>query len=112
MAAVTRARRGRLRRAVAPDRRCYPVRDLGRAITVGRTRTPESPMSPQHETTHQDHAVVAKYLLEAHGKECQLETALKGQLALAQRSPVQHALRDHLGVTRRQIGALERRIDE
>jgi ferritin-like metal-binding protein YciE len=69
-------------------------------------------MSPQHETTQQDHAVVAKYLLEAHGKECQLETALKGQLALVQRPPVQHALRDHLGVTRRQIGALERRIDE
>lgn len=66
----------------------------------------------QHETTDQDRAVIAKYLLEAHGKERQLETALKAQIAVATRPGLEHALVDHLSVTKRQITALEQRLDE
>lgn len=69
-------------------------------------------MATKHKTTDADRAVIAKYLLEAHSKERQLETALKAQIAVAQRPGLEHALEDHLGVTQRQIRTLEQRISE
>jgi ferritin-like metal-binding protein YciE len=65
-----------------------------------------------HKTTDRDRAVIAKYLLEAHGKERQLETALKAQIVVARRPGVDHALREHLVVTREQIRAIERRLSD
>ncbi len=65
-----------------------------------------------HKTTAQDRAVIAKYVLEAHGKERQLETALRAQIAGAKAPEVEQALVDHLDVTRDQIGALEQRLAE
>jgi ferritin-like metal-binding protein YciE len=65
-----------------------------------------------HKTTPQDRSVIAKYVLEAHGKERQLETALQAQIAGAKSPAVEAALTDHLGVTRRQIKALEKRLGE
>ena len=67
---------------------------------------------PTHETTDQDRVVITKYLLEAHGKERQLETALQAQIAQAQNPILEHALVDHLAVTRDQIRALETRVRE
>ena len=61
--------------------------------------------------SEQDQAVLVKYLVEAHGKERQLETALQAQIALASHPAAKHALSQHLSVTRRQIDALEDRID-
>jgi ferritin-like metal-binding protein YciE len=63
-----------------------------------------------HQTTDRDRIVLAKYLLEAHGKERQLETALQAQIKLARRPGLEHALSDHLQVTRDQIDALEHRL--
>ncbi|MDQ8046226.1 MAG: DUF892 family protein [Solirubrobacteraceae bacterium] len=65
-----------------------------------------------HQTTDRDRVVLAKYLHEAHGKEQQLETALKSQIALAQRPGFEHALHEHLMVTQDQIVALEQRLYE
>lgn len=67
---------------------------------------------PTHETTDRDRAIIAKYLLEAHGKERQLETALQAQIAVARRPGLDHALRDHLEVTRKQVRAIEQRLSE
>jgi ferritin-like metal-binding protein YciE len=67
---------------------------------------------PTHETTDRDRAIIAKYLLEAHGKERQLETALQAQIAVARRPGLDHALREHLEVTRAQVRAIEQRLDE
>ncbi len=67
---------------------------------------------PTHTTTDRDRAVIAKYLIEAHGKERQLETALKAQIGIARRPGVEHALRDHLLVRQRQVRAIERRLSE
>ena len=55
---------------------------------------------PKHDLTDRDRAVLAKYLLEAHGKERQLETALTAQIAVANRPGLEHALTDHLDVVR------------
>lgn len=65
-----------------------------------------------HATTAKDRSVIAKYVLEAHGKERQLETALQAQIAGAKLPELQEALVDHLEVTRRQIDALESRLEE
>ncbi|MBJ7473327.1 MAG: DUF892 family protein, partial [Solirubrobacteraceae bacterium] len=65
-----------------------------------------------HKTTDKDRAVIAKYVLEAHGKERQLETALQAQIAGAKNEKVQQALVDHLDVTKEQISALESRLVE
>lgn len=62
--------------------------------------------------TNQDRLVLGKYLIEAGSKERQLETALQGQIALAQSPLLRHALQDHLVVTRRQIGAIDARVAE
>lgn len=67
---------------------------------------------PTHQTTDRDRAIIAKYLLEAHGKERQLETALKAQIAVARRPGLDHALREHLEVTREQVDAIEERLDQ
>lgn len=67
---------------------------------------------PTHTTTDGDRVVIAKYLVEAHGKERQLETALQAQILIAQRPELEDALTDHLEVTRRQIDAIERRLSE
>ncbi|UTI66088.1 ferritin-like domain-containing protein [Paraconexibacter antarcticus] len=55
-------------------------------------------------------AVLVKYLNEAYGKEEQLQTALKAQIALAQRPTLKRALTDHLKVTKAQSRALKARI--
>lgn len=60
----------------------------------------------------QDQAVTAKYLLEALGKERQLETVLQAQIGIASHPSAKHALSQHLAVTRRQVEALEERLDE
>jgi ferritin-like metal-binding protein YciE len=65
-----------------------------------------------HKTTPRDRAVIAKYVLEAHGKERQLETALQAQIVGAKAADVEEALVDHLAVTRKQIAALEERLAE
>lgn len=65
-----------------------------------------------HTTTAQDRAVIAKYVLEAHGKERQLETALQAQIAGAKLPAAEAALTEHLAVTRKQITALERRLGQ
>lgn len=65
-----------------------------------------------HKTTAKDRAVIAKYVLEAHGKERQLETALQAQIAGAKLPAAEAALTDHLAVTRKQITALERRLEQ
>ena len=65
-----------------------------------------------HKTTSEDRAVIAKYVLEAHGKERQLETALQAQIAGAKNPDVKEALVDHLEVTKEQIDALETRLGE
>lgn len=65
-----------------------------------------------HKTTPQDRAVIAKYVLEVHGKERQLESALQAQIIGAKNPDVQQALEDHLEVTRDQITALEARLVE
>ncbi|MDO9353845.1 MAG: DUF892 family protein [Solirubrobacteraceae bacterium] len=65
-----------------------------------------------HATTDKDRSVIAKYVLEAHGKERQLETALQAQIAGAKLPELQTALVDHLEVTRRQIKDLESRLSE
>ncbi|MEN0015633.1 MAG: DUF892 family protein [Solirubrobacteraceae bacterium] len=65
-----------------------------------------------HTTTARDSAVIAKYVLEAHGKERQLETALQAQIVGAKSPDAEAALIEHLAVTRRQITALEKRLSE
>jgi ferritin-like metal-binding protein YciE len=65
-----------------------------------------------HKTTKTDRAVIAKYVLEAHGKERQLETALQAQIVGAKSPDAEAALIDHLEVTRKQIRALEKRLTE
>lgn len=66
---------------------------------------------PTDPLTDRDRLVLTKYLIEAGSKERQLETALQGQIALARSPLLEHALRDHLDVTRRQIKAIDRRVD-
>lgn len=61
-------------------------------------------------TTPARDAVLVKYLNEAYGKEEQLQTALKAQIALAQRPTLERALADHLKVTKAQARALKARI--
>ncbi len=61
--------------------------------------------------TNRDRLVISKYLIEAGSKERQLETALQGQITLARSPVLRHALVDHLKVTRRQIDALDARVD-
>ena len=61
-------------------------------------------------TTPARDAVLVKYLNEAYGKEEQLQTALKAQIALAQRPTLKRALTDHLKVTKAQSRALKARI--
>lgn len=57
-------------------------------------------------------AVLVKYLNEAFGKEKQLETALKAQIASASRPQLKKALQDHLKVTKAQARGLQKRIKE
>ena len=57
-------------------------------------------------------AVLVKYLNEAFGKEKQLETALKAQIALANRPQLKKGLQDHLKVTKAQAKGLQKRIKE
>jgi ferritin-like metal-binding protein YciE len=63
------------------------------------------------ETPARD-AVLVKYLNEAYGKEQQLETALKAQIALAQRPQLKKGLQEHLKVTKAQSRGLKKRIKE
>lgn len=56
--------------------------------------------------------MIAKYLLEAHGKERQLAVALRAQIIGAKDPEVEAALVDHLDVTHEQITALEARMDD
>lgn len=65
---------------------------------------------PKDPLTDRDRLVLSKYLIEAGSKERQLETALQGQIALARSPLLEHALTDHLAVTRRQIQAIDRRV--
>lgn len=51
-----------------------------------------------------------QYLNEAYGKEKQLETALKAQIALAQKPILKKRLREHLTETKAQARGLERRV--
>ncbi|MBO9534752.1 MAG: DUF892 family protein [Solirubrobacteraceae bacterium] len=69
-------------------------------------------MATHHTTTAADEALLAKYLHEALGKEQQLVTALQAQIAVAKRPGVEHALVQHLEVTRRQVNALQLRLDD
>jgi ferritin-like metal-binding protein YciE len=55
--------------------------------------------------------LLVKYLVEAYGKERQLETALKAQILIAKRPALHTALVDHLKVTQDQIEGLAKRID-
>jgi ferritin-like metal-binding protein YciE len=55
-------------------------------------------------------AVLVKYLNEAYGKEMQLETALKAQIALVSRPTLKKGLQDHLKVTKAQARGLKARI--
>lgn len=57
-------------------------------------------------------AVLVKYLNEAFGKEKQLETALKAQVAMAKRPQLKKGLQDHLKVTKAQARGLQKRIKE
>lgn len=57
-------------------------------------------------------AVIVKYLNEAYGKEMQLETALKAQIALATRPTLKKGLQDHLKVTKAQARGLKKRMRE
>lgn len=61
-------------------------------------------------TTPQRDAVLVKYLNEAYGKEMQLETALKAQIALVSRPTLKKGLQDHLKVTKAQARGLKARI--
>src|ERR1700709_2163460 len=63
------------------------------------------PLSPASQL------LLVKYLVEAYGKERQLETALKAQIALAKRPALREALVDHLKVTQDQVDGLGKRID-
>ena len=63
-------------------------------------------------TTPARDAVLVKYLNEAYGKETQLETALKAQIALAQRTTLKKGLQEHLKVTKAQARGLKKRIRE
>lgn len=65
---------------------------------------------PNDPLKDRDRLVLAKYLIEAGSKERQLETALQGQIALARNPLLEHALTDHLAVTRRQITAIDKRV--
>lgn len=67
-------------------------------------------MTTEQQLSPRERAVIAKYLIEARGKEQQLETALQAQIALAKSPLFQHALTDHLKVTRRQISAITQRL--
>lgn len=62
------------------------------------------------QITDQGRVVLIKYLLEAHSKERQLETALQAQIVGAKSPVVEQALVEHLAVTRDQIRALETRL--
>lgn len=57
-------------------------------------------------------AVLVKYLNEAYGKEQQLQTALKAQIARAVRPQLKKGLQDHLKVTKAQSRGLKKRIRE
>lgn len=59
-----------------------------------------------------DKLVLSKYILEAHGKERQLEAALLAQIAMTKKPQVRAALVEHLTVTRTQIRALESRLGD
>lgn len=61
-------------------------------------------------TTPARDAVLVKYLNEAYGKEMQLETALKAQIALVNRPALKKGLQDHLKVTKAQARGLKSRI--
>jgi ferritin-like metal-binding protein YciE len=63
-------------------------------------------------TTPARDAVLVKYLNEAYGKEMQLETALKAQIALASRPTLKKGLQDHLKVTKAQARGLKKRMRE
>ena len=63
-------------------------------------------------TTPARDAVLVKYLNEAFGKEQQLETALKAQIALAKRPQLKKGLQEHLKVTKAQSRGLKKRIKE
>lgn len=65
---------------------------------------------PKDPLTDRDRLVLSKYLIEAGSKERQLEAALQGQIALVRSPLLEHALTDHLAVTRRQIQAIDRRV--
>jgi ferritin-like metal-binding protein YciE len=71
----------------------------------------ESHPVAKSETPARD-AVLVKYLNEAYGKEQQLETALKAQIALAQRPQLKKGLQEHLKVTKAQSRGLKKRIKE
>jgi ferritin-like metal-binding protein YciE len=61
-------------------------------------------------TTPVRDAVLVKYLNDAYGKEMQLETALKAQIALVSRPTLKKGLQDHLKVTKAQARGLKARI--
>jgi ferritin-like metal-binding protein YciE len=57
-------------------------------------------------------AKLVQYLVEAHGKERELETALKAHIELTTKMPYKKRLRKHLTETRDHANRLERRIKQ
>lgn len=63
------------------------------------------------QMTDRDRLVLGKALIEAQGKEQQLQVALQAQIAGAQTPAIRDLLVGHLAVTDRQVAALAERID-
>lgn len=57
-------------------------------------------------------ATLVQYLVEAHGKERELETALKAHIELTTKMPYKKRLRKHLTETRDHAKRVERRIKQ
>ncbi|HYF24710.1 MAG TPA: DUF892 family protein [Baekduia sp.] len=63
---------------------------------------------PDEQTLRE--AKLAQYLVEAHGKEKELETALQAHIKIAQKATYKKRLQEHLRETKAQSKALEKRI--
>ena len=65
---------------------------------------------PAEQTTRD--LKIVQYLVEAHGKEKELETALQAHIGVAEKATYKKRLKDHLKETKAQSKALERRIKQ
>ncbi len=65
---------------------------------------------PDEQTTRD--LKIVQYLLEAHGKEKELETALQAHIKMAERPTYKKRLQEHLKETKAQSKAIEKRIKQ